>query len=125
VLPRYGDHSPASQRRSSHERSQPTWLRSEDADLQVLSEDSLDDAELYGQLLLKFTRHELHDRVDVDENADEHVEQDSEGQVSTNVDRGAEDNVDADLDADKVVDEGVQRKHEYGCRERRSSRWRE
>lgn len=95
-IPRY-DYWPTPngyQRGSSDERSRPGSPQSDDAELQELSDESLDDAELFDQLLHKFTGHGLQESVavneqmngstgeQVNEGVDESTNEDFDGRVS-------------------------------------------
>jgi hypothetical protein len=100
----YDKHAFENERRNSFDRGHPTSMRSDDAE-EELADDSLDDDELYDQLLRKFTGRGLHERTTAGEHAGEQVERESMeaevGGVAANGD--GDGNVNVDDDTDKVL----------------------
>lgn len=71
---------------SRHERGRSGSLKSDGMDSGDQSDESLDDDELYDQLLRKFTGRGMRERESGDELSDEHVEKSTNGQVDGNGD---------------------------------------
>lgn len=108
--------SPGTTRRSCHESRRSLSTKSEETESSDQSDDSLDDDELYDQLLRKFTGHGLRERETGDERNDEYNERGADAQddanadedgtahVSTHVEAGDTDNIiDGNAD-DKAID---------------------
>lgn len=68
------DHTTVSQGHQSHRRSPASSSQGDEADPQDLSDDSVDDAELFNQLLRKYTGHSVRNTTYADDGSHEHDE---------------------------------------------------